>query len=291
MDIEKITYFFTAADLGSFTQAAKRCGITQTAMSKYILTLENDLGCSLFFRTNKGCSLTTEGRLFYDGMKELYDGYQRLRADVAMAGENVLWVGFEGDHIMSVPQFIAFEEKYPNIGIAVTFGKKEALIESLRAGKCDALMLFDTVTGMKTGDKKKGFDTIALPGVIEEFICSKQALERYGSPEGVIKELPLVTQRDSEQYHEYCRRGLMDKFGTSFRRVIYIDSISKQHLIVSLSRGFAIVPDYEIEDDSYIVSIPLNSSYVTSMEFVYNKQSASPELRKLAEFIRGESRR
>ncbi|MGI6204981.1 MAG: LysR family transcriptional regulator [Anaerovoracaceae bacterium] len=285
MDLEKITYFFSAAELGNFTRAARKCGITQTAMSKYIASLEDELGCTLFSRTNKGCTLTREGQLFYDGMKKIHGDYLRLKDNVDMSGEKTLWIGIEGD-ILSVPELIEFERENPHTGIAVTFGRKEKLLSDLRAGKCDALMLFDTLTGMQVSYDESGLGVIRLPGQVEKFVCSKQALEKYGSPENIIRELPMVTRSDSEAYYQYCREGLTARFGTSFSRVIHIDSISKQKMIVSLSRGFAIVPSFEVGPGDDLVSFPMHESYITAMQFVYDKSRVSPELSQLADFLK-----
>lgn len=48
MDIDKLYYFFAAAESESFTKAADRCHIAQTTMSKYIAQLEKETGCTLF---------------------------------------------------------------------------------------------------------------------------------------------------------------------------------------------------------------------------------------------------
>lgn len=42
MDIDKLYYFFAAAESESFTKAADRCHIAQTTMSKYIAQLEKE---------------------------------------------------------------------------------------------------------------------------------------------------------------------------------------------------------------------------------------------------------
>lgn len=52
MDLDKIEYFFKAAELKNFTKAAKECHIAQTTMSKYVRVLEEELGCPLFVRNH-----------------------------------------------------------------------------------------------------------------------------------------------------------------------------------------------------------------------------------------------
>ena len=62
MDISKLL-FFAAANSESFTQAAEKCNVAQTTMSKYIAQLEDELGVKLFYRTTRECSLTEAGVL------------------------------------------------------------------------------------------------------------------------------------------------------------------------------------------------------------------------------------
>lgn len=71
MDINKLYYFFAAAESDSFTRAAEHCHIAQTTMSKYIAQLEEETGCTLFLRSKSGLTLTEEGKRFYEGMKEI----------------------------------------------------------------------------------------------------------------------------------------------------------------------------------------------------------------------------
>ena len=78
MDLDKIGYFFKAAELGNFTKAAGECHIAQTTMSKYIHVLEQELGCPLFVRNHHQAKLTARGQQFYDGMKTINEQYRSL---------------------------------------------------------------------------------------------------------------------------------------------------------------------------------------------------------------------
>ena len=49
MDIDKLELFYAAANSRSFTQAAEKCNVAQTTMSKYIAQLEEELGTKLFY--------------------------------------------------------------------------------------------------------------------------------------------------------------------------------------------------------------------------------------------------
>ena len=84
MDIAKIQYFLEAARLNNFTEAARKCHIAQTTMTKYISQLEKELGCRLFCREHRGVSLTAEGQRFYEGMKKICQEYQNLRGSLRL---------------------------------------------------------------------------------------------------------------------------------------------------------------------------------------------------------------
>lgn len=61
MDLRKVQYFLAVADLGSFTVAAEKNHISQSALSKHISDLEYELGIRLFTRTKVQVALTPEG--------------------------------------------------------------------------------------------------------------------------------------------------------------------------------------------------------------------------------------
>ena len=282
MDINKIQYFFMAAELGNLTQAAERSGIAQTTMSKYINTLESEVGFSLFVRTNKGCTLTERGEKFYIGMRKVYEQYSDLLEQMKRVDDRVLWIGIEGDH-HNIPAFMKFEEEHPDIGIAVQFGVRNDLLDNLRMHKSDAVLLINISTEEEINEPE--FGTAFLPGKKELLICSRNALEKYGSVEAVIRELPMVTKTDDIGYHNFCREGLKRHFGVTFDRVNMIESISKQQLIVSLSQGFAIIPKFEISDGREFCTFPMNENFQTSLQLVYARNNVSRDLRELLTFI------
>ena len=67
MDIDYDYYriFYYVAKCGSITQAAKRLLHDQPNLTRMIKLLEGELGCALFYRTNRGVRLTPEGKRLY----------------------------------------------------------------------------------------------------------------------------------------------------------------------------------------------------------------------------------
>ena len=61
MDWDKLKSFHAAAEAGSLTAAGERLGISQSAVSRQIASLEEHLGVSLFQRHARGLVLTDAG--------------------------------------------------------------------------------------------------------------------------------------------------------------------------------------------------------------------------------------
>ena len=78
MEIKQLKYFVVAADVGSFSEAAKVLYTTQSSVSKVISALEKELGYSLFQRESKGIALTHEGLKFHNKASVLVSDFEAL---------------------------------------------------------------------------------------------------------------------------------------------------------------------------------------------------------------------
>ena len=84
MDMKQLAYFVSIAQNGSYSQTAKEFFVTQPAISRQIMELENELGVKLFTRNTRKVSLTREGAVFIDDAKKILslqeDAFRHLRA-------------------------------------------------------------------------------------------------------------------------------------------------------------------------------------------------------------------
>lgn len=82
MEIESLKYFITLSEKKKFTEAAFECDLSQSAFSKKIKKLENELGVQLFNRTMHETSLTQEGEKFYKYAKYILTIYERALVEL-----------------------------------------------------------------------------------------------------------------------------------------------------------------------------------------------------------------
>ena len=90
MEIKQLKYFVVAADIGSFSEAAKVLYTTQSSISKVIGALEKELGYSLFQRESKGISLTYEGKKFHQRASRLVADFETLKNDSVKRQRNMV---------------------------------------------------------------------------------------------------------------------------------------------------------------------------------------------------------
>lgn len=64
MNLKQIEYALAVADTGSFTRAAERCHVVQSALSHQVARLESQLGTLLFERSSRRVRLTPAGEAF-----------------------------------------------------------------------------------------------------------------------------------------------------------------------------------------------------------------------------------
>lgn len=80
IDLERVATFLAVARYGGFREAAKRMGLSQSAVTQHVKRLEQSLNVILIDRSNAGSTLTTHGRTFLPYAEHLLRISDRARA-------------------------------------------------------------------------------------------------------------------------------------------------------------------------------------------------------------------
>lgn len=83
MEFKQVQYFLKVVETGNFSAAAGELYISQSSLSKQIMTLEKELGFSLFDRSKRKIIITPAGKTFLPHALSLNSTYQIMLADVA----------------------------------------------------------------------------------------------------------------------------------------------------------------------------------------------------------------
>lgn len=134
--------FNEVAKQGSFARAAETLLLTPSAISHSIAGLEEELGFPLFTRNKKGVTLTGEGMLMLERVREILRNERLLREEAAeiagLARGSVTIAGFSSICAAWLPDIIlAFQENYPEIEINVMQGDYEDIYDWVIKGQAD----------------------------------------------------------------------------------------------------------------------------------------------------------
>ncbi len=131
---------------GSFTAAARRELIVQSALSTSVRNLERELGADLFDRTGRRVVLTEAGRALLPRARALLAGAEEARhavADVAGLATGRVAIGtIQTLTCVDLPAELAtFHRRFPGVQVSVRDAPVGELTEALRAGELDLAYL------------------------------------------------------------------------------------------------------------------------------------------------------
>lgn len=144
MDIDYDYYriFYYVAKCGSITQAAKRLLHDQPNLTRMIKLLEGELGCALFYRTNRGVRLTPEGERLYVHVKAAFEQIEAGERELAARrnleqGEVAIAASMVALRCVLLPVLRTFRERYPGVRIHVENSTAPQAIAAIREGSAD----------------------------------------------------------------------------------------------------------------------------------------------------------
>ena len=142
LDSRQVRAFLVLVHMGSFTKAAKKLSLTQSAVSHAIRALEEDLGCRLLDRVGKKVLLTQAGEQFHERAENIFNEMILARSELNKLGEwghGRLRIGATAaacQHIM--PSILReFQKEFPKCHLTIIPANTSEIIELLHNNKID----------------------------------------------------------------------------------------------------------------------------------------------------------
>lgn len=144
MTFTQLEIFAVVAELGSFTAAGQRLGISQSAVSHALKQLETKWGVTLLSRGPTGIEVTEVGRSLLVRVRELLGISEAIHQEVAAVrglNRGVLRIGSFGttSSLQLLPQILEkFTQRYPEIDVFVDEGEDKEVGQWLIERRVDA---------------------------------------------------------------------------------------------------------------------------------------------------------
>ena len=155
-------YTVAIAEEQSFTRAAQRCFVVQSALSRQIKSLESELGVRLFARTSRKVKVTPAGEAFVKQARLCLQAAERAKASAAAAhgqirGSLTIGVIPTVTAVDIAAVLGAFRRSYPEVGVHVRTGGSDEFLRRIAAGQLDVGVL-----GLAEGVTPRGVQTREL---------------------------------------------------------------------------------------------------------------------------------
>lgn len=147
MRIEQLQAFLSVAETGNFGQAARKCGVTQSTISRQIQSLETDLGLPLFHRTAQA-KLTLGGEQLLPRARKICHEWQTATQELAdlMAGKQpeLCVAAIQSVCAYYLPPVLQqFCHNYPDVQLRVTALGSDRALKVLRDGMVDIAIVMN----------------------------------------------------------------------------------------------------------------------------------------------------
>lgn len=236
MDIRQLEYFLKIAKVNGFGRASEELHIAQSALSRQMRLLEDELGVQLMVRHSRGTSLTEAGRRLADRGEELLQQFRHLRAELSLhhaaaAGEVILGLSPSLHPQIGVRILARLRRLHPNILVRVRAAPSSVLREQLRAGALHLAIL-------GTLDAADEFEGRPLM-VDDALLIGAPGCRMPGETEitfSDIGDLPMITT---------SRTNLMFVGSKSVPELNVIMEVNSAPLVLDLVRdgaGYALMP-------------------------------------------------
>ena len=207
LDYYKI--FYETANCSSFSTAAKKLYITQSAISQCIHQLEEDLNTQLFLRTKRGISLTKEGELLYQKIETAIQAIEQgetLLARLQHLESGSLTIA-AGDTITArylLPYLEQFHATYPNIRIEMANSYTNQMLQMVKEGKAELAFV-----NMPIEDDELCIEPCLT--IHDIFVCNPdQPLKNQYSWKDIAKE-PLILLEENSNSRHYVNQQFQSK--------------------------------------------------------------------------------
>ncbi len=260
LKLRDLEYVVALADLRSFIAAAEQCSVSQPTLSAQLKKLEEQLGVSLFERSNKHVLPTEVGGHIVQSARRILHETERIK-DAATSAQDPLAGRFRLGAFPTLASYVfpdlvpRVRENMPNLRLVLVEEKSEILLEKLRQGTLDAAFL-------------------ALP-VNDNYLYSEHLFDDpffvAVNSANALADLPCMGAAVLRQHklllleEGHCLRDqaleVCEQLGTSDDADLRATSLETLRQMVRADTGITLMPEIAIDsDDPHIRFIPFEGA-------------------------------
>ena len=246
MQVETLKVFCDVVRLRSFSRGAEANGVLQSAASQAVTQLEKRLGVALIDRSHRPWDLTTQGKTFYEGCRDVLDRYVTLENEIRQVQEQanavVRVAAIYSIGLRNMNQFIQqFAAQRPGARVEMEYLHPDRVYEHVRHDEVDF--------GIVSFPHKQG-EMAVIPWRDEPMVVVCHPTHRFAARQRLA---PAVL--DSERFVAFDRgleiRRQVDRFLKRHQAKVNVvaefDNIEAIKRAVEAATGVAVLPEPSLE--------------------------------------------
>tara|TARA_B100001250_G_scaffold351806_1_gene324161 strand:- start:30 stop:917 length:888 start_codon:yes stop_codon:yes gene_type:complete len=269
MDWDKLKIFHAVAEAGSFTNATVNLNLSQSAISRQIQSLEDDLKVKLFERHARGLTLTENGEYVFKTAHDVISKLKEVETTLGdkknkPSGKLTVTTVVSFGTTWFTPRIQEFMQLNPEIEVELIFDDKELDLSTRQA---------DIGIFMRR-PKQLNYIQKKLIDINYHIYGSNKYLEKYGYPKTIndLNKHKFISYGKGNPSPVYnpdwaLKLGMKDK---KRKTVMKVNSVYGLLLAVQSGVGLAALPDYLTVNQPKIVKVlPNVEGPITEAHFVY----------------------
>ncbi len=254
--------FSKAAELSSFTAAAKALGLTQGAVSQRIHFLERALNVSLFDRRGGRVTVTGAGRTLYTYAQRIDELLREARREVSghepppASDLDIAASSIPGEHLL--PSLLAgFSRKHPHVRVRASVTDSLAVADQVERGQVSVGLV-----GRKVDRPHLAFRYLAHDRLVLVVPPGHPLTRSKAVTADQLAEHPLVV-REAGSGSRHCFEQAMERAGwswTDLRVALVLGSNEAIRGAVGRGIGVAVLSEYAAHPDTgadRLIALPL----------------------------------
>lgn len=249
MDLRQLEMFLAIVEAGSFTAAGDKLYVSQSAVSRQIALLEEELGGKVFKRVHRKTLLTPVGEVLLRHARKVYHDLREASVEVSEVlqlrrGSLRLGGGMSVSSYLFPPLLKQYRALNPQIEISIAVGTNEEILRQLRANSVDLALLSLPFTDP---------DLAVTPAVEEEMVLVTERNHPLSRKRKIrardVAPYPFINFEPGSNTRKVIT-SFFEQEGVNLHNSMEIENVEIIRRFVEIGLGVAILPLQSIAVDA-----------------------------------------
>lgn len=279
-------YVIAVAETSSFTRAAQRCHVVQSALSHQVARLERELGARLFERTSRRVRLTPAGAAFLPAARQCVEAAERAAAEVAATAGEVrgrLTLGvIPTVAAVDIPALLGeFHRRHPHARLSLTVGASDDLAEQVRQGEIEVAFLGIPVTVRPRGVRARELNRERLVAVVapDHPLAGETSIDLRRLSSEVFVDLPAKTAGRAQSDLAFAAAGLTREVAFEVTNADYLARL------VGAGLGVALLPPAYVAGLAGLATIEVTDAPSRAEYVIWGRDNGHPAANAFLELL------